>query len=732
MTDLGLSVIRVKIFTKMSENFVPLAKKITNKNLAQLLTTTVIIGLAMSPCIASAKEDETTLPTVTVIDSRGNERYNATESSYYKLNVPLVDTPRTVTTVTRQLMDDQGITRISDALRNVPGISLAAGEGGNQGDNLTIRGFSARSDFFVDGMRDFGSYFRDAFNIESVDVVQGPSSVLFGRGSTGGVIAQNSKQAFLGSLRSGTVMLGTNETARTTVDVNEKITALDGAAIRINAMAHTNKVSERDSAAFRRHAIAPTLSFGLGTNTRLNISHLHQEENNTPDYGIPFYAGEPVKTDRSNFYGFKNDYLKTTADISTVKFEHDFSKDLTFRNQARYARYTRDSQITNPSTSNGTTVSRSMIIRKGLDTYLGNQADLISKFSTAGIEHNLVTGALVESESASPNNFTASGGTTTVADPADVLFGSDSAFNGVTKTKVDTMGVYALDTLKLNKLWELSLGMRYDNMRTNYDNLNATGDRTILSQTNNVLSYSTGVVYKPKKNGSIYFNHGTSFSPSSEQISLSTTNTNLDPEKNISYEVGTKWDLFRKRLTANAAVYRVEKENARETVNGEGVLSGSQKVVGFLVQLSGKITDKWSIMTGYNYMDGKVTQSLVSNNYKNRALTNVPEHTFNLFTTYRFDSEFEIGGGANFVSERFVSPTNSSGTTPDPVTGGVRNVPSYIAFNAMARYPLTKNVELQLNANNLTNEYYFDQLRGNNAAVPGEGRVFLLTTKVKF
>ncbi len=716
----------------MSENFVPLAKKTANRNLAKLLTTTVIIGLAMSPSVSFAKEEDVTLPTVTVVDSRDEEKYNATESNYYKLNRPLVDTPRTVTTVTRQLMDDQGVTKVSDALRNVPGISLAAGEGGNQGDNLTIRGFSARTDFFVDGMRDYGSYFRDAFNIESIDVVQGPSSVLFGRGSTGGVIAQNSKQAFLGSLRSGTTMIGTNDTARATVDVNEKITALDGAAIRLNAMAHTNKVSERDSAAFRRHAFAPTLAFGLGTDTRLNLSHLHQEENNTPDYGIPFYAGEPVKTDRNNFYGFKNDYLKTTADISTVKFEHDLSKDLTFRNQSRYARYTRDTQITNPSTSNGTTVSRGMIIRQGLDTYLGNQSDLISKFETAGIKHDLVTGFAVESESSTPNNFSASGGSTSVNNPADVLFSASKSFNGTTKTKVDTMGIYALDTLKLSKSWELSLGARYDNMRTNYDSLASNGVRTILSQTNNVLSYSTGVVYKPQKNGSIYFNHGTSFSPSSEQLSLSTTTANLDPEKNISYEVGTKWDLFKKRLTANAAIYRVEKENARETVNEVGVLSGSQKVVGFLLQVSGKITEKWKIMTGYNYMDGKVTQSLVSNSYKNRALTNTPEHTFNIFTTYEFDSKFEIGGGANFVSERFVSPTDSSGRTPDPVTGGVRNVPSYITFNAMARYPVSKNVELQLNANNLTNEYYFDQIRGNVAAVPGEGRVFLLTTKVKF
>lgn len=720
----------------LDQNLIPLSNELAqskrNNRISSLLTHTVIFSAAFLPQNLQAQEKATQLPTVSVINSRAETNYNSTESSNYKITQPLVDTPRTVTTVTRQLMDDQGVTKLSDALRNVPGISLAAGEGGNQGDNLTIRGFSGRSDFFIDGMRDFGSYFRDAFNLESVEVIQGPSSVLFGRGSAGGVISQNSKQAFLGSKTSGSLMAGSNDLARTTVDVNQKISGLEGAAIRLNAMAHTNKVAERDQASFSRNAFAPTVAFGLGTDTRLNLSYFHQEENNTPDYGIPFYSGKPADTHRSNFYGFKNDYFKATANISTIKFEHDFSKDLTLRNQTRYARYDRDTQITNPSTANGSTVTRQMIIRKSLDTYLGNQTDLISKFSTFEIGHNLVTGVAVERETASPTTFTASptAASTTLQNPIYVNFASSVAPTTVASGKVETLGIYALDTIKINKSWEVSLGARYDNLRTNYNSI-ATGTSTALSQTDNVVSYNGGIVYKPAKNGSIYLSHGTSFSPSSEQISLSTTSVNLDPEKNISYEFGTKWDLFKKRLTANAAIFRNQKENVRETVNGVGVLSGDQKVDGLMLQLSGKITEKWNVMIGYTYMDGRVTNSLASDNQKNRNLTNTPEHMFNLFTTYKFDSELEIGAGGNFVSERFVSPVNST-STPDPITGGVRNIPSYITLNAMAKYPVSKNVDLQLNVNNLTNKYYFDQLRGSNAAVPGEGRVFLLSTNVKF
>lgn len=697
---------------------------------SKFVTGTAVVSAAFVPHLAAA-QDSVILPTVSVIENDSSGSYNAPESSFYKLNVPLVDSPRTVTTVTRQLMDDQGVTTVSNALRNVPGVSLAAGEGGNQGDNISIRGFSARSDIFIDGMRDFGSYFRDSFNLDSVDVLQGPSSSLFGRGSTGGSVVQNSKQAFLGSKIEGTTQFGTNDTKRATIDVNQQIPGLKGAAIRINAMTHSNDVAERNDAAFRRNAIAPTIAFGLGTDTRLNINYLHQDENNTPDYGVPFYKGEPADVNRKNFYGYKNDYFKTNVDISTVKFEHDLSKDVTFRNQSRYARYFRNTEISNPSTTNGSTVSRSMIIRQSLDTYLGNQSDLISKFSTFGVEHSLDVGLALESESATPNNFTASGGTTSLSNPAVAYFSATPTFNGVTSTKINTTGVYALDTLKFNKQWELSLGGRFDNIQTNYNNVSSAGLQTTLSQTNNVFSYNGGLIYKPQDNGSIYISGGTSFNPSSESLSLSTTTYNLDPEQTTSYELGTKWDLFHKKLSVSTAIYQVEKDNVRETVNGESVLSGTQRVRGFFAQISGQITKKWNIMMGYNYMDGQVTKSLADANQVGRPLANTPENSFNLFTTYKLDPKFEIGGGANYIGKRYVSPVTSS-STPDPVTGTVRNVPSYITLNAMAKYSLNKNIDFQLNINNLTNEYYFDQLRGSNAAIPGEGRVVLLTTKVKF
>lgn len=727
----------------MSKNFAPLtneaAAKLKNYKITSLLRTTTILGVAFFSYSAKAEEEKTKhLPTITVIDSHANGKYNSKESSYYKLSGPILNKPQSITTITRQLMDDQGVTKVSDALRNVPGISLAAGEGGNQGDNLMIRGFSSRNDFFVDGMRDFGNYFRDSFNLESVEVVQGPSSVLFGRGSTGGVIHQNSKQAFLGSKKDATLMFGTNETARATIDVNSEIDGFEGAAFRLNAMTHENKVAKRDSAEYNRNAIAPSLALGIGTDTRFNLNYLHQDEDNIPDYGIPFYAGKPADVNRKNFYGFKKDHLKTNVDMTTAKIEHDFSEDLTLRNQTRYARYYRDVQVTEPQiNASGTLVLRggsgntAIKIRKSLETYLGNQTDLTNKFETFGVKHTLIAGLALESESSAPTTFSnIASGNTSVNSPADSGFNDNATtFTNNSKVKIDTIGFYALDTIKLGKFFEVSLGARQDNLRTNYDQVVAAGTRTILSQTDNLLSYGVGVVFKPAKNGSIYFNHGTSFNPSAESLSLTTQTTNLEPEKNTIYEVGTKWDLFKKRLSTTASIFRIDKNNAREAITPtQTILSGSQKVTGLLLQASGKITDNWNIMTGYSYMDSRVTQSLVSSFYNHRPLANTPKHSFSLFTTYKLKSDFEFGGGANFVSERFVSPTSAA----DSVSGTVRNVPSYLTFNAMAKYPLNKKITLQLNANNLTNEYYYDQIRGTNAVVPGEGRVILLSTNIKF
>ena len=214
--------------------------------------------------------------------------YKADQSSLGKLTQPLLNTPFTVETVTRQLMNDQGVTTLRDALRNVPGISLAAGEGASQGDSLTIRGFTARNDIFLDGLRDFGSYYRDPFYLQDVQVLKGPASILFGRGSTGGIVEQDSKLPTLSPFTTGTLVYGSDLTARATADVNQPLPDWgEGAALRVNLMVSRNNISDRDVTEYQRFGIAPSLALGLGTPTRVTFTYLHLSEYNQPDYGLP-------------------------------------------------------------------------------------------------------------------------------------------------------------------------------------------------------------------------------------------------------------------------------------------------------------------------------------------------------------------------------------------------------------------------------------------------------------
>ncbi|UGA40125.1 TonB-dependent receptor plug domain-containing protein [Chromobacterium haemolyticum] len=337
-----------------------------------------------------------------------------TESSAIgKLNQKLKDIPQSVTVVSKQLLEDQAVSNLKDALRNVPGITFAAGEGGRTGDQVVIRGFSAFTDTYLDGMRDIGQYNRDTFNLEKVEVLKGASSMLFGRGSTGGVVNQASKTPFAGSLVAGEIGVGSNRFTRSTFDINQAFS--DTAAMRVNLMA-TDDGSDRGPAKNRRFGIAPSLAFGLGEPTTLVLSYFHQKEDNVPDYGIPFNANtrQPIDVPRDRFYGLNSDFEKTQTDILTAKLTHRFSDDLVLSNQLRFNRFWRDVSPTAPripgiTPSNpvldSSRINRSKPMRDGTDWSWNNQTDLISKFETGSVRHTLLTGLELSKEKSDTSRY---------------------------------------------------------------------------------------------------------------------------------------------------------------------------------------------------------------------------------------------------------------------------------------------------------------------------------------
>jgi catecholate siderophore receptor len=660
-------------------------------------------------------------------------------SSMPKYQAPLIDTPQTISVVPQEVLEQQGVTTLRDALRNVAGISLAAGEGGSQGDNLTIRGFTARNDLFIDGMRDFGSYYRDPFNTNEVEVLQGPSSVTFGRGSTGGIVNQAAKTPDLNRFISSDLAFGTDATRRATIDLNIPVPSLgSGAAFRLNAMGDIGGAAGRDVTENRRLGFAPSFALGLGTPTRLTFSYFHQNADDIPDYGIPWYFNGPAPVPRNNYYGLEDgNFLRTYDDIGTIKVDHDFNEHVTIHDQVRYANYVRDALITEaqlPGIKRSTPLDQIQATRHEIgvtstETFLDNQLDMIAHFETGSLRHTLVTGVEGGRETSDPTrpNFTAPATSLLYPDPSDQLNPGVTITSRVNDTAL-TAGAYAVDTVSIGKKWDFTGGIRYDRFDNTYtQSVAPVAHFEIVDQK---PTWRTAVVYKPVSFGSLYFDAGTSFNPSAETLSLSAGTANLPPESNKTYEFGTKWSLMKDRLNLNSSWFRTIKGNAREASPTNSllyVLAGNQRVSGFETDVRGHLMSRWDILASYAYLDSRVVSSQFYPGAIGYPLANVPKNTLAFWNNYRLPHHFDFGVGTNYVSSR-----NASSTVPlDPTTGLVKQVPGYWVFNAMAGHPLGEHIDLQVNVYNLANRYYYDELHPGHI-VPGPGRSALIDLKFKF
>ncbi len=649
-----------------------------------------------------------------------------------KFTEPLRDTPQSISIVSKETLEDQGVTTLRDALRNVAGVSIAAGEGGNQGDNLTIRGFGARNDLFIDGMRDFGNYYRDSYNVEQIEVLKGPSSVTLGRGATGGAVNQTYKNPQLRSFMNGTLEFGTDETKRATIDINEPISKLGkNAAFRLNILGHFAQVAERDIAKTRRYGFAPSLALGIGQPTNLTISYFHQSSDDIPDYGLPYLFDRPAPVSRNNYYGFKDsNFLRTKVDIGTIKFEHQFNDSFSIRNQTRYTNYSREALITAPRINGTPTpstplsqikVARNQVSLDTDETFLQNQFDVTTKFKTGFIEYTVVGGIEGSRETSKPTRFTITG-----VPPADILnpntneaFSGTSALTSKIRTVGNTFAAYFLSTIKLGEKFELVGGLRHDRFDVDFEQFIGTA-KGKFNRLDSMTSYRGALVYKPMKVGSIYFSYSTSFNPSAEAFALSAATTNVAPEENRTFEVGSKWDLLSERFSIRAAGFRIEKTNARETDPRNAllvVLSGEQKVDGFEIETTGRISDRLQVNSSYAFLDSELVASKFFPQAVGSPLANVPKHTGSLTTTYTLPWRLDTG-----FTLRYVGSRNASSTTPaDPLTGRIRQVKGYTVADMFVKRAISENIELQVNMYNLSNKFYIDQVSGGHL-VPGAGR----------
>jgi catecholate siderophore receptor len=697
-----------------------------------LVAPTVALTVALTgPVVLAAESEVLTAPEVEVREQRPS--YRVPNLGLPRLPEPIRDIPQSITVVPQELIQQQGVTNLRDALRNVTGISFQAGEGGGpQGDNLSIRGFNARNDFFLDGMRDQGSYFRDVFNIEGVEVLKGPSALYFGRGTTGGVINQVSKLPRLESFYDGTLSLGNGFLFRTTGDVNQRIN--ETTAFRVNFMGHLDEIVDRDEVEQKRIGIAPSVTVGLGTSTQLTLSYFLQHEDNIPDYGLPFLFGKPPDVRRENFYGLaREDTEDTWVNIGTLRLDHRFNDQLSLRNMLRYSRVDREAFPSPPRISGnpapGTPLSQIVVApaHPGRDTtedILNNQTDFTARFETFSFKHTLVSGLEIGTEDFNATRFAFSNiPTTSLLDPNPVRDTSrmTKSVSAMTDTSTFLFGIYATDTIKLLPQLDLVGGVRWDLFDADFKD-RITGQR--FSRTDKMWSYRAGLVFHPWPTHSYYFSAGNSFNPSAEALALAANNADTAPEENQSYEFGGKIDLFGGALSLQGALFRIDKTNARtpDPITGLQVLEGEQRVQGVEFGVVGRPLPALNVFTGYTYLDSEI---LESNEVVNgvsvvgNELPNAPHHSFSFWTTYDLLERWQVGTGIFYVGERFANNANTN------------VAPSHVRWDMTVGYQINRNLQLRLNAINLTDELYFDGVHPAHI-IPGAGRTIIGTVIFNF
>jgi catecholate siderophore receptor len=714
-------------------------------------------------------------------DTNGNYKVDMVDSP--KFTQPLLDTTQTVSIISKELIQEQGAVTLTEALRNSPGVgTFYVGENGStsSGDAVYMRGFDSSGSIFVDGVRDTGSISRDVFNIEQVEVTKGPASTDYGRTAPTGSINMVSKQPWLGQATSGSLSYGSGERKRITADWNQSFGATS--AFRLNLMDQDSGVAGRDYVKNDRWGVAPTLAFGLGTPTRVYLDLLHVKQNNVPDggvytIGLPGFSspdparpwlGDAARVDPSNFYGTRDDHDKVSADMATLRIDHEFSDTVALRNVTRWGQ-TRQNYLATSFTataanlltpdpddpSTWTQARSNPNFKDQRNRIVTNQTNVNASFVSGGFEQDLSAGVELTREEAWTRGVAAVDGSKW--NPANLYHPDpgeaghlDYAYNGADGAgRTDTEATYVFDTLKFGERWQINAGLRLDHYKTEYfaaavcggRNAPACGDNpagTVLPSidartSDSLLNWKLGVLYKPAPNGSVYANFALGQEPpGGNSLALSSSansqdNPIFDPQKARTTEFGTKWQVFDDHLLLTAALYRtvIDNQVVQDPVDQQYYQTGKKRVQGVELGAVGKINDAWAVSAGYTRMDAKVLEGSPVSRDGSSDLTYTPTGAFTAWTTYRLPFGLTLGGGARYVGE-MKRGTDGAVGTPD-------HVEAYWVFDAMATLPVNEHFDVQLNVYNLFDKDYVAAInKSGYRYTPGTPRSALLTANFRF
>jgi catecholate siderophore receptor len=688
---------------------------------------------------ALAQSEEKTLKTVTVTDTQdpnlSKESLLVKQTGIAKGHQQLKDIPQTVTVMTEKLMADRNYDDFREVLKSTAGVTFQAGETGEE--DVRMRGFSLgqAGDIYVDGLRDTPLIERDTFNTDRVEVLKGSASMLFGKGSTGGVVNQVNKQPFLMDQNETNVTMGSGQMKRVTADMNKQ--TAESSAFRVNAMTHT---ADNWGAKVDKKGIAGAFRTSIGERDEYTVGLYHLETDGRPLYNHPWLIDNGSSTasnnasgvivpvlNAKNYYGLNSDYLTTQSSYLTLGHTHRLSQDSELKTTLRYGHYERDLlasavRFTNPTTlaaiNDSTPLSRGLKARRGESDVLQLQSDYNQNFEWLGRQHSLIAGVDFSQDKALRNNSATAGLPaalgTTVGTPNDGLSIVDTRSVAMNQFKADNLGLYAQDTVSITTEVKVLGGLRLDRFTANYQD--TANNQFAMSE--NLWSPRVGAIWQPTPMATYYTSYGTSYNTSGDTYQFSLGSyapgsanakaANTPPEKSRNLEVGSKFEIFEGKGLLGAALFHSEKYNERNTdadsAATQMLLSGKRHATGMEFNFAGRLTPAWEMFYNHTWIpEATIDESNIAatgtgaqGKGDRSALT--PKHSASLWSTYRINSAWRVGGGLNYRGKQ------------NPDGARTKVAAAFTTVDAMAEYALNDANLLKFNVSNLTNKLYADTL----------------------
>ncbi len=739
------------------------------------------MAAALLPLSAMAQVPSTpaphTLPAVTVQEQAIDPNPNAEVGAPYKAKTsadsrhtrPLAETPQTIQVVTKSAIDDSGLTDLKQILAAQPGITLGTGENGNAfGDRYIIRGQEARSDVFVDGLRDPGMTTRESFAIEQIEITKGPNSSFAGRGSAGGAINAVTKQATLDyDFTRVSAGIGTDNHHRLTMDMNKAFS--DKFALRANALTAGEDVPDRSPSVRRRDGLALSGLWEVNSDLSVTLDYYGlRGKDKRPDLGGYLVGTQPNRRPATGVpvYAQNNDFVQSDVDTATARINYRFAPNLKLTSLTRYG--TTDNGYVTTGASFNATAQRAAIDNGHTGwqdvKYFAHQDNLRWDTQIGGLKHEFIfsfeytdhrvkSGNYAITTTGTPNCRTNATATANngfcITDANGVplanlgdLAGRSYSRNPMTRDwRVKTFALSAMDTVDLTDKWTLFGGLRADHYKLSMDVFNATGAQTgDYNFSDTLLNGHLGVSYKINPMGMVYASYGSAQDINGGEPDSGTNSgygglviyngsaAGAKPETSQNIELGTKWNLLDDKLLATAAVFQTTKNDVMEGANydTQGTFNtGKNRVRGIEFGLAGNVTRDFQVQAGLAIMKSKVLRSATATNVGN-PLSNFADRTFAVQGKYQLTRNFSLGATARYESDR-------CGGQPDTGAGYANGmcsqpVPSFSVYDLFASYRINKHADLRLNVLNVTDkDYYTAVYRSGAFLYKGDGRAVRLT-----